>query len=132
MGADGKQPKYLWLAEQIRKPILNGALTPGTRLPSRTRLARTYRVSEQISRTALRLLVTEGLRRLEARGCPFVMVIGHPTYYPRFGFVPASRHGITCEWDVPDEAFMILVLQPALPPGISGLARYRKEFAMES
>ena len=78
------------------------------------------------------LLVTEGLRRLEARGCPFVMVIGHPTYYPRFGFVPASRHGITCEWDVPDEAFMILVLQPALPPGISGLARYRKEFAMES
>lgn len=60
-----RQPRYLWLADQLREPILNGELTPGTRLPSRTRLARTYRVSEQISRTALRLLVTEGL--VEAR-----------------------------------------------------------------
>ncbi|MFD6950894.1 GntR family transcriptional regulator [Nocardiopsis sp. TSRI0078] len=56
-----RQPRYLWLAEQLRAPILNGELPPGTRLPSRTRLARSYRVSEQISRTALRLLVTEGL-----------------------------------------------------------------------
>lgn len=61
----GRQPRYLWLAEQLREPILNGELPPGTRLPSRTRLARSYRVSEQISRTALRLLVTEGL--VEAR-----------------------------------------------------------------
>jgi GntR family transcriptional regulator len=60
-----RQPRYLWLADQLREPILNGELTPGTRLPSRTRLARAYRVSEQISRTALRLLVTEGL--VEAR-----------------------------------------------------------------
>lgn len=60
-----RQPRYLWLAEQLREPILNGEMTPGTRLPSRTRLARAYRVSEQISRTALRLLVTEGL--VEAR-----------------------------------------------------------------
>ncbi len=60
-----RQPRYLWLAEQLRDPILRGKTPPGTRLPSRTRLARTYRVSEQISRTALRLLVTEGL--VEAR-----------------------------------------------------------------
>ncbi|MEU3020912.1 MULTISPECIES: GntR family transcriptional regulator [unclassified Nocardiopsis] len=60
-----RQPRYLWLADQLREPILNGEITPGTRLPSRTRLARSYRVSEQISRTALRLLVTEGL--VEAR-----------------------------------------------------------------
>ena len=56
-----RRPRYLWLAEQLRAPILNGEMSPGTRLPSRTRLARSYRVSEQISRTALRLLVTEGL-----------------------------------------------------------------------
>lgn len=56
-----RQPRYLWLAQQLREPILNGEMPPGTRLPSRTRLARSYRVSEQISRTALRLLVTEGL-----------------------------------------------------------------------
>ncbi|MET9711406.1 GntR family transcriptional regulator [Nocardiopsis alba] len=56
-----RQPRYLWLAEQLRRPILDGEMAPGARLPSRTSLARTYRVSEQISRTALRLLVTEGL-----------------------------------------------------------------------
>ncbi|PWV47907.1 MULTISPECIES: GntR family transcriptional regulator [Nocardiopsis] len=60
-----RQPRYLWLADQLREPILNGEISPGSRLPSRTRLARSYRVSEQISRTALRLLVTEGL--VEAR-----------------------------------------------------------------
>ncbi|KOX08816.1 GntR family transcriptional regulator [Nocardiopsis sp. NRRL B-16309] len=53
------------MAEQLREPILRGEMPPGTRLPSRTRLARRYHVSEQISRTALRLLVTEGL--VEAR-----------------------------------------------------------------
>lgn len=61
----GRQPRYLWLAEQLREPILSGEMPPGTRLPSRSRLARSYQVSEQISRTALRLLVTEGL--VEAR-----------------------------------------------------------------
>lgn len=60
-----RKPRYVWLADQLRAPILRGDMPPGTRLPSRTRLARTYRVSEQISRTALRLLVTEGL--VEAR-----------------------------------------------------------------
>lgn len=76
MEGGGKQPKYLWLAEQIRKPILSGSLAPGSRLPSRTRLARTYRVSEQISRTALRLLVTEGL--VEARAGSGYFVRGVP------------------------------------------------------
>lgn len=76
VGPEEKQPKYLWLAEQIRKPILSGALVPGARLPSRTRLARTYRVSEQISRTALRLLVTEGL--VEARTGSGYFVRGAP------------------------------------------------------
>ena len=75
------------------------------------------------------MLVDEGRRRLEAQGCPFVIVIGHSTYYPRFGFVPASRYRISCEWEVPDEAFMILVLDETKMAGVSGLARYRQEFA---
>ncbi|MBV2364029.1 GntR family transcriptional regulator [Streptomonospora nanhaiensis] len=61
---DGR-PRYLWVADRLRRPILNGELEPGTRLPSRSRLARTYDVSEQVSRHALRLLVSEGL--VEAR-----------------------------------------------------------------
>jgi len=35
-------------------------------------------------------------------------------FYPRFGFVSASRHGLDCQWDgVPDEAFMVLILDEA-------------------
>ncbi|MFC4564451.1 GntR family transcriptional regulator [Nocardiopsis mangrovi] len=61
----GGQPRYLWVADMLRRPILNGELAPGSRLPSRSRLARTHHVSEQVSRHALRLLVSEGL--VEAR-----------------------------------------------------------------
>ncbi|MCX6092481.1 MAG: N-acetyltransferase [Candidatus Bipolaricaulota bacterium] len=76
------------------------------------------------------LLVRRGLELLRADGHPFVIVLGHPEYYPRFGFEPASLHGLTCQWkDVPDEAFMVLVLDPAAMRGVSGVARYRDEFA---
>ena len=74
-------------------------------------------------------LVRAGLERLRQTGCPFVVVVGHAEYYPRFGFVSASRHGVRCQWDqVPDEAFMILVLDSAVAPKLTGLARYRPEF----
>jgi putative acetyltransferase len=74
-------------------------------------------------------LVAEGTRRLRAAGAPFVIVIGHPEYYPRFGFEPASRHGIRCQWPaVADDAFMLLVLDPARASRLAGVARYRPEF----
>jgi len=74
-------------------------------------------------------LVRAGIARLADRRCPFVIVLGHAEYYPRFGFEPASRYGIRSEWAVPDEAFMILLLDKSAMAGISGLARYRPEFA---
>jgi putative acetyltransferase len=73
-------------------------------------------------------LVEEGLGRLRETSCPFVIVLGHPEYYPRFGFVPASRYGVRCEWEVPDEVFQILPLNAEQLQGISGVARYRSEF----
>jgi putative acetyltransferase len=74
-------------------------------------------------------LVRRGLALLRDARCPFVVVLGHPGYYPRFGFVPASRHGIRCQWSgVPDAAFMVLVLQPAAMPRGGGIARYREAF----
>ncbi|GAB3477410.1 GntR family transcriptional regulator [Nocardiopsis coralliicola] len=60
-----EQPRYQWVAEQLRRPILTGEFPPGMRLPSRSRLALRHGVSEQVSRHALRLLVSEGL--VEAR-----------------------------------------------------------------
>jgi len=75
-------------------------------------------------------LIEEGLDRLRKRSCPFVLLAGHPTYYPRFGFEPASRYGLECQWDdVPDEVFMVLILNESAMAGISGTARFREEFA---
>ena len=74
-------------------------------------------------------LVHAGIARLASIACPFVVVLGHPHYYPRFGFEPASRHGIRSEWKVPDEAFMILVLDQARIQAVSGVARYWPEFS---
>ena len=76
-------------------------------------------------------LVEAGLARMRDAGCPFVVVLGHHHYYTRFGFVPASRHGMRCEWDVPDEAFMVHVLDEAATAQAAGLIRYRPEFLME-
>ena len=74
-------------------------------------------------------LVEAGLRTLRDRICPFVVVLGHSQYYPRFGFEPASRHGITCQWeDVPDDAFMALILDESMMRDVSGRALYRQEF----
>jgi putative acetyltransferase len=73
-------------------------------------------------------LVKRGIEMLRSRSCSFIVVLGHPEYYPRFGFARASMHGVRCQWDaVPDEAFMILVLQQAAMEGVSGVARYRDE-----
>ena len=77
-------------------------------------------------------LVAEGNRRLANTGCPFVVVLGHAGFYPRFGFRPASAFGISCEWNVPDEVFMALMLDDAKRPDIAGIARYRAEFSTVS
>ena len=77
-------------------------------------------------------LVEAGNRALKDKGCPFIIVVGHAKYYPRFGFRRASTHGITCEWEVPDDVFMLLVLDQARMQGVSGLAKYRHEFSSVS
>ena len=75
------------------------------------------------------LLVKEGIRRIKKIDCPFIIVLGHEHYYPRFGFERASIYGVKAQWDgVPDEAFMILVLNKSTMAGVSGVAKYRSEF----
>jgi putative acetyltransferase len=74
-------------------------------------------------------LVGRGLEILRERGCPFVVVVGHPEYYPRFGFEPASNHRLASQWEgMPDAAFMVLALDGDAMVGASGVARYRDEF----
>lgn len=57
-------------------------------------------------------LVRHGLAYLHRSGCPFVIVLGHPGYYPRFGFEPASKYRLPSQWEsVPDEAFMVIIYE---------------------
>ncbi|PYK52771.1 MAG: GNAT family N-acetyltransferase [Verrucomicrobia bacterium] len=77
-------------------------------------------------------LVKVGNQKLKDAGYPFIIVVGHADYYPRFGFKRANEHGITCEWDLPDDVFMLLVLDQAKMESVSGLATYRHEFSSVS
>ena len=70
-------------------------------------------------------LIISGIERMKQRGVPFIVVLGHAEYYPRFGFEKASEYGVRCEWEVPDDAFMIM---PITDRPLPGLVRYRTEF----
>jgi putative acetyltransferase len=74
-------------------------------------------------------LVREGLARCRQLAIDAVVVLGHPEFYPRFGFLPASRYKIRSEYDVPDDVFMLLELERGALDGASGLIRYDQAFA---
>ena len=59
--------------------------------------------------------IRAGLEAARAMGENLVLVLGHPEYYPRFGFARASTYGIRPSFEVPDEAMMALVFDDALP-----------------
>jgi len=73
-------------------------------------------------------LVRVGLEECLRLGHEIMVVLGHPDYYPRFGFVPASTYGIKCKYDVPDEVFMALELRQGALSGRSGVVKYQPEF----
>lgn len=74
-------------------------------------------------------LVENGLEESRRKGYPAVVVLGHPDYYPRFGFVPSQKYNISTEYDVPPEVFMVLELQSGALSGLSGIANYHGAFA---
>jgi putative acetyltransferase len=61
------------------------------------------------------MAIRAGLDAARAAGENLVVVLGHPEYYPRFGFTPASAFGITAPFDAPDDAFLALALDPSRP-----------------
>jgi putative acetyltransferase len=72
-------------------------------------------------------LVRAGLDACRAHGFEAIVVLGHPEFYPRFGFVPASRHGVRSEYDVPDPVFLFLPFSDRNE--WTGLARYHAAFS---
>ena len=74
-------------------------------------------------------LVREGLAACRAAGHDVVVVVGHPAYYPRFGFVRARPLGLGSDPSFPDEAFMVAELTPGALGGRRGLVVYGEEFS---
>ena len=73
-------------------------------------------------------LVRVGLEECRRLGHEIVVVLGHSDYYPRFGFIPAKPKGIDCEFEAPDEAWMVLELQEGALTGRSGTVKFQPEF----
>lgn len=76
-------------------------------------------------------LVREGLRRAKELKYASVIVLGHPDYYPAFGFVKASEFGLWSVFEAPDEAFMALELKEAALSKFGGEVVYSPEFFEE-
>jgi len=73
-------------------------------------------------------LVREGLLKAKASGFTSVVVLGHPTFYPRFGFFPASRWNISSPWDLPDDVFLAMELVKGALEGVSGRVVFSSVF----
>lgn len=75
------------------------------------------------------ILCKAGLEEMQTSGTPFVVVLGHSQYYPRFGFEPAANFDLRCNFaGGPEKAFMIKVFQPQKLEGLSGVVYCRQEF----
>ena len=74
-------------------------------------------------------LVRAGLEQCRQLGSVAVVVLGHPEYYPRFGFLPSSRFDIDSDYKVPEEVFMALELVPESLSGKTGRVKYHVAFS---
>lgn len=75
-------------------------------------------------------LIRAGIKIARELGFDSINLVGHAEYYPRFGFERASRYGVRCAFEVPDEASMLLELKPGALNGVSGVVRYAPEFGL--
>lgn len=73
-------------------------------------------------------LVAAGLAACAARGVGLVFVLGHPSYYPRFGFEPAAGRGFHYQSEAFDGAFFLRELAPGAANGGGGLVQFAAPF----
>nr|NQU90666.1 N-acetyltransferase [Bacteroidota bacterium] len=73
-------------------------------------------------------LIKHGLKKAGELGYDSVFVLGHPGYYPRFGFEKANTWGIGCPWEVPDEAWMAIELIAGSLKGKQGMVVFPTEY----
>ena len=73
-------------------------------------------------------MIQAGFERAVALDYGVVVLIGHPAYYPRFGFMPANHFGLKCAIPVPDDVFMAYLLRPDGLDGIQGTVVFPPAF----
>jgi putative acetyltransferase len=73
-------------------------------------------------------LVRAGLAACLTHGYRLAIVVGHPGYYPRFGFRPARELGLEVPFAVPDDVFMVCELSPGALEGARGMIEYPQPF----
>lgn len=73
-------------------------------------------------------LVRAGLDAMRGLGERIVIVVGHPGYYPRFGF--SSDAARSLDGPFSREAFMALELEPGALDGVHGRVRYPAAFGI--
>jgi putative acetyltransferase len=74
------------------------------------------------------MLVRAGQMAAAELGEGVVFVLGHPEFYPRFGFKPTKPAGITCEFEVPEPVFMVAELREGALIGRTGVVHYHEAF----
>lgn len=74
------------------------------------------------------LLLQAAHQRAAALGYGSAVLLGHPAYYPRFGYRKAIDFGIEFPFDVPCECCMVIELRPDALAGVRGAVRYPDAF----
>jgi predicted N-acetyltransferase YhbS len=74
-------------------------------------------------------LIHTALKNAKNLGYHSVIVLGHKSYYPKFGFKPASLWNIQSPFEVPDEVFMALELTHHSLEKVQGVVHYSKAFS---
>ncbi|MCC3860402.1 GNAT family N-acetyltransferase [Pseudemcibacter aquimaris] len=74
-------------------------------------------------------LIKAGLHECRKLGMDGVVLLGHPDYYPKFGFKTSTEYDLACEYDVPAEAFMAMELSAGAFDKVSGTVKYHKVFS---
>jgi predicted N-acetyltransferase YhbS len=68
-------------------------------------------------------LIKDGLKQLEKAGVDLVFVLGHPGYYPKYGFSPAGIRGLKVPYPMAPEnsdAWMVQEIRPGVLGRVSG------------
>lgn len=120
------------VAEENDQPVGHILFSPVTLSPPSTLklagLAPMAVLPEHQNRGIGSALVRAGIEACRQRGFDGIVVLGHAHYYPRFGFVPASRFGLRTEYDVPDEVFMAMEFNKDVLKGQDALVLFHPAF----